>query len=137
MGYSLIVLLPGTEPVSLPWLAERVTKRFASEPGVRVAVEATNLHSFEHLAVAWGEWEIRITKEEAETVLEESREIAGSIGSHRADRDRIAGCRRRFSLSSDDDPEMDRFNDYLFIVEILEKIPGAILIEDGEFMDES
>ena len=68
-------------------------------------------------------------------VLEESQEIAARFAANHPARAAIARARCRFELTSDDDPDMDHFNDLVFISQAAEAI-GPVYIFDpqaGEF----
>jgi hypothetical protein len=41
----------------------------------------------------------------------------------------IAICNRRIATHADDDPNMDYFNDYIFVLEALESFDGLILFD--------
>ena len=72
------------------------------------------------LTLSFGEWRLHVELEEGPHVVPESHELAEMLDDTGA-AVRIAGCERRLSIwSPDRDPEMDHFNDYLGVVELLE-----------------
>lgn len=83
----------------------------------------------DHIKLAWSNWSLRLFFAVAPHVLIESKEIAAAKATHRADRDIIASCDRRIEITSDPDPKMDHFNDYIFVLEVLERIPGVVLFD--------
>lgn len=76
-------------------------------------------------------WHLKLSLEDSDYVLEESREIAEALpGCPRAAE--IALCRRRIELWSDyDDWEMEHINDYILACEILSGFEGVILWDPG------
>ena len=137
MAYELMALLTDEADISLGHLVDLLRERFASDPGAVVRLEEYPLIGSEYVAVRWGDWSFRLSHEDEPHVQEESREMAETCAGDRPDRGRIAGCRRRISMAADDDPGMDHFNDYCFIMELLGKQPGVILFDPrtGEFTD--
>lgn len=90
----------------------------------------------DHIKLAWSNWSLRLLFAVASHVLIESKEIAAGVATHRANRDIIASCNRRIEITSAPDPKMDHFNDYIFVLEVLERIPGVVLFDPyaGTFM---
>jgi hypothetical protein len=138
MGYALLAMIPGSEQISIGQLSEQLRKKFAPDPDAKVSVQPKTAFQGEHVRISWGEWGFRVNLAEGPNVLAESREIAEQFGKQRPDRDRLALSRRRVEVASDDDVDMDHFNDYIFIAELLEELHRAILFEPegGTFMDE-
>ena len=65
-------------------------------------------------------------------VLQESREIEEKIGGDEDDLG-IANCDRRVEVASDiPDPEMDHFNEYLLVIEVLQSFKGIIAVDPKE-----
>lgn len=84
------------------------------------------------LSLIKGDWEIHLTLQEGPEVLEESRRIAEHVGGAE-DELGIGKCNRRVDIASDvPDPEMDHFNDYLLVVEMLQQFQGVIPIDPHE-----
>ncbi|MCI0379692.1 MAG: hypothetical protein L0215_18970 [Gemmataceae bacterium] len=77
-------------------------------------------------------WEIHLRMRDGPEVLEESRRIADHIGG--ADEELgISSCSRRVEVASDmPDPEMDHFNDYLMVIEVLQSFQGLIPVDPQE-----
>ncbi|MGZ5461272.1 MAG: hypothetical protein ACXWN1_31940, partial [Thermoanaerobaculia bacterium] len=64
------------------------------------------------ILLRWPGYTFAIHREAMPHVLEESVEIAEQFGARLPHRDRVARCRVRFSTQGDEDPSMNRFNDY-------------------------
>jgi hypothetical protein len=89
----------------------------------------------DELTVAVGSFHFHIAFSDQPRVLQESIEIAAEFAADRPDRAAIARAACRFELSSDDDPDMDHFNDMLFICHAAESL-GPVYIfdpQEGEF----
>ena len=68
-------------------------------------------------------------------VLEESADLASQpkIRAKASLADEVRACRRRIEVSGEDDPAMARFNDYLSLLQALEKaVPGILLLDPRE-----
>src|SRR5262245_13628988 len=84
------------------------------------------------LTLTSGEWEINLTLEDGPDVLEDSIRIADHVGDAEGELG-VATCNRRIDVSSDTpDPEMDHFNDYLQIIEVLQSFNGVIPVDPQE-----
>lgn len=137
MAYELIALLTDGSDIDLGRLTHLLREEFASDPGAVVGLEAYPLTESRYVAVRWGGWSFRLSYEDEPHVQVEAQEIAETYAGSRPDRGLIAGCRRRISMVADDDPGMDHFNDYCFIVQRLEEQAGVILFDPQaqEFID--
>lgn len=69
------------------------------------------------LTVAYGDFHFRIDYQAGALVAEESREMAIRHAATHPARNRIQAAHSRYELSADADPDMDHFNDFLFISE--------------------
>jgi len=69
-------------------------------------------------------------------VVEESIEIAQQDFLVDKKKENIASCTSRYEMSADTDPNMDYFNESLFIIEIFEKFTGVFIFDpnSGEFL---
>jgi hypothetical protein len=121
--YSAFGLLTPDSNFTMTEAAKRLSAKFPS-----FAVEQTG----DTIVVSSADWEIHLSLNQSPTVLVESREIAGHIGGSEDAKD-IAVCARRVEIASDiPDPEMDHFNDYLFVVEVLQSFKGLIAVDPRE-----
>ncbi len=86
----------------------------------------------QQLQLTSGDWEIHLTLQEGPEVLQESAQIAEQIGGAE-DELGIRTCNRRVDVASDiPDPEMDHFNHYLQIIEVLQTFQGVIPVDPSE-----
>jgi len=86
----------------------------------------------QQLQLSSGDWEIHLTLQEGPEVLQESARIAEHVGGAE-DELGIRTCNRRVDIASDvPDPEMDHFNDYLQIIEVLQTFQGVIPVDPRE-----
>jgi hypothetical protein len=121
--YSAFGLLTPDSDFTMAEAARRLSAKF---PSLAVEMKADTL------VVSSAEWEIHLTLNKSPMVLEESRNIAEHIGGAEDAKD-IAACDRRVELTSDiPDPEMDHFNDYLLVIEVLQSFKGLIAVDPRE-----
>ena len=122
MYHAYALLLPDSD-CSLVAAAEKLAARF---PGFTVE------QADRQVRLAQGDWEMRLTLDDGPEVLEDSLRIADHIGG--ADEELgIARCHRRVDVASDiPDPEMDHFNDYLQVIEVLQSFQGVIAVDPSE-----
>jgi hypothetical protein len=121
--YTAFGLLTPDSDFTMTEAAKRLSAKF---PSFTVERDADTI------VVSRADWEIHLTLNESPTVLDESREIAGHIGGTDDAKD-IAACTRRVEVASDiPDQGMDHFNDYLFVVEVLQSFKGVIAVDPRE-----
>src|SRR5262245_22600963 len=86
----------------------------------------------QRLSLSSDDWEIHLTLQVGPEVLQDSMRIADHIGG--ADEELgIAKCGRRVDVATDyPDPEMDHFNDYLKVIEVLQSFQGVIAVDPSE-----
>lgn len=137
MAYELIALLTDASALNLERLTRLLGEVFSADAEATVELEVSPQAEGRRVAVRWGDWSFRFSYEDEPHVAEEARGIADAYANGRPDRGLIAGCRRMISMTADDDPGMDRFNDYCFIVQRLGGEPGVILFDPRveEFID--
>lgn len=76
------------------------------------------------------DWEMHLGLNSEPSVAEESVELAPRIARSEEEARDIASCNRRVEVSSDDpDPQMEHFNDYLIVVEVMQSFKGVISID--------
>lgn len=95
------------------------------------------LESGPTVSLRWHDYTMTVYRSALPHVLEESAELASEFAAHRPDRDRIARCKLRFEISAEEDPNMDHFNDYLFVGEALQRLARVYRFENasGEFLE--
>lgn len=125
MSYSQMVLLCSEESLDLAQIEQRLSADIPSADLYRSSIPRGG----EFLELTWNDWAIAVGYEKGDVVAEESREIAEAYAEFRPDRSAIAHCRQRIVVNSAPDPEMEHFNDFVLVLESLEKIPGAVLFD--------
>ena len=77
-------------------------------------------------------WEIHLKVVEGALVQQEARDIAQHIGGTE-DELGLGTCTRCVQVASDvPDPEMEHFNDYLLVIEVLQSFRGVIAVDPKE-----
>ena len=121
--YRAFGLLQAASDLTLEEVAVRLRAKF---PGYSVAQNAGQI------TVAKGDWEIELRLNEEPIVLVESAELAEKIAGT-IDGTEIAACTRRVEVWSDTpDPMMEHFNEFLFVVEVLQSFRGVIAVDPRE-----
>ncbi len=89
------------------------------------------------VTLSWPDYWLKAGWSSAPHVLEESAGLAERAGAHHPDRQRIARCASRVELSGDADPDMLRFNDYLFVGEALARLGNVYRFDQAsdEFLE--
>lgn len=75
------------------------------------------------IEVIIGEWTCCVYLSSEPHVLVESQEMAELFAATRPEQEEIATCKRRFEVIGN--PNMDYFNDYLFVLQALESFSGV------------
>lgn len=120
--YDALVLVDPSSPITFQDVEKVLRARSFSVPP---AIQATA----DHLIVTLNGYHLKLWWAAGPHVRQESAELANEHAKGHPARDRIALCSTRIEVSGDEDMDMDYFNDYVFILEELEKI-GTVYIFD-------
>ena len=121
--YRAFGLLQAASDLTLDEVAVRLRAKF---PDYSVSLNAGQV------TVAKGDWEIELRLNVEPIVLVESAELAEKIAGT-IDGTEIAACARRVEVWSDTpDPMMEHFNEFLFVVEVLQSFRGVIAVDPRE-----
>ena len=131
MAYSAFALLPPEADADGSKIAEILSQYFKGSEPIKEMRKTMGQSSVMHWAIRlrWHHWRMQIALNTNSDILEDSRKIAQEYGQGRSDSDIIASCDRRIEVLCEPDPNGDHFNDYVSVLEALEKIPGAILFD--------
>ena len=125
-GYAALALIPPTSPAVTPeLLRDMLELKFRTVSDVKISV----LQNRVDFIVNEMRFVLHIEDSASGHVFTESQQIVAIYGKNRADSAVIAACDRRITLTSDDDPDLSRYSDYIFVLETLEKIDGVILFD--------
>ncbi|MGH7145525.1 MAG: hypothetical protein ACREJ2_15550 [Planctomycetota bacterium] len=116
MSYSAIVLIPNSMNLDLTKPIRRLQR---PECGLQVEWLGPDT-----LRIADGEWTISLSLEQELHVAEESCELIAQYGAGRADSATLASAKRRISIYSEEDPNMEHFNAFALVLEAFQEIPG-------------
>ena len=118
--YQAFAFLQDDSDFDIEVLRQRLVKRF---PTMKVVHEEKNI-SLQVL-----DWKIRVHLADEPFVAQESLEISEYFAQCPLAAE-IAECKRRVEIcSTDPDPEMEYFNNYIILCETLESFRGVILFD--------
>ncbi len=80
--------------------------------------------------MSWGEFSLRLCRNSLPHVLEESREMAELFAVRRPEQSRIAACGVRVEIAGSEDGQMEYFNHYCVVVEVIESL-GTVYTFDS------
>ena len=138
MSYEAFVLLPNSN-FTLERAAKLLEVRFASRPDLKVTLK-------KNVTVkADDRWQLKVQLNLEPHVIEESIELAQSLAAgrcataapellERAKNAKLESFPARFEISSSRDPNMDHFNDYLFVLEALGALEGSVAFDPSTNM---
>ncbi|MGI4869598.1 MAG: hypothetical protein ACRYFX_00295 [Janthinobacterium lividum] len=134
MGYTYYSYLAFITPDSAADLAGLQACLQALSAQLNQAPKPTLTLDGNELTVAFEEYSFHIYYATEAHVQEEALEIAATnpdtlvdLAEQPIDPARLGTCTRRFELWGDPDPDMDYFNDSLYILEALEELEGVII----------
>ena len=83
------------------------------------------------------QWNLSIEWQDEDWKQEEMRWLADTSAKERGDYELIATCKQSMTTGGDDDPNMDYFNTYVWMINAFESIPGLIIFDpnDGTFIE--
>lgn len=120
--YELLLMLSNPDTASLIRLQVAIVETYASHStGESPTLQIVG----DRLTVRFGTFHFHIDVGCQPHVLEESREIAAEFAIGMPQQAAIAACACRFELTSDDDPDMDYFNDMAYLTEAAESLGGV------------
>ena len=113
--YESLVMVDPADAITVEQLAAELRRFYEGKPGAPAEI----VRSGQDIELRWPDYVLAVGRSRVPHVLEESKEIAEQAGQQHPAREQIASCTCRFEMSGDDDPDMDHFNDYLFVGEAL------------------
>ena len=123
-----MALIPPKHDLVFAELVDRLTDRFAGAGDRNVSVEVVEPGV---IAVLRDNWSLRVHWEDEPHVQAESVEIASLVAANEEDAQIIRTCRRCITTAGDADPNMLFFNDYVFVLEVLDSIPDLYIFDQN------
>ncbi len=130
--YELFFILSDPNTASLRLLEQAIVAEYASHND---SIAPRIINSGERLAVEFEGFSFLIDLNCGSSVQQECDDAANNFAAEHPQKALIAGSRCRFELSSDDDFEMDYFNDLMFLSTAAESLGGVFTFDarQGEF----
>jgi hypothetical protein len=128
MKYTAFALVPSDTDTSLRQ-AETYIREFYAQQSHAASGTIQIVSQDETLTIHLDSWRMFVVYNCEPYVLEESKDIAEMLSRRHPEMMKLQGYGCRFELWSDEDPNMDYFNEYLFVLEQLSKIPEAVLVD--------
>jgi hypothetical protein len=127
MAYHAFALIHADSDIDFAVITDRLTDRLRHMKVLRVGSS---------IQVFYRGWTINLNFVAAPHVVAESGEIAGNFAEGRPDRTKISGCNTRIEITGDVDPDLDHFNDYVGVLDVLSRFDNIVLFdpEKGTFM---
>ena len=122
MFYEILALTGDSQVTNLVILQAKLRSRYQQH---KSAPDLIEFISEKQLIIKWTNFQFTIYKNTESYVLEESQDIARNFPQY----PKIAKCDRRLEVSSDEDRQMEHFNDYIFIQETIEHLGRVFLYE--------
>jgi hypothetical protein len=130
LSYQALILLPSDTDASLQKAETELHAFFDKLKGDKlrgVHIQSETQNSWVVLTI--NGWKLFIRLSTATGNQEESQEIADRLGTQCPVDLRLKPYGARFEITSDPDPNMDYFNDYVFVVEALSSFEGAVALD--------
>jgi hypothetical protein len=132
-GYQALIMLSGREAPSIDLVKERLQEVF-DRVDKTAALETTAPNCLK-ISIAPGDsgaddWQMRVSTNHDPAVLTEAQEIAAAhMEPDDPRKPTLATYDFRIEIGCDPDPNMDRFNYYVRVLESLSTLPGAIVFD--------
>ena len=130
--YDVMILAPPLAEVTLDRARSALQNYFA-----RKSLAPTVAVANGQLQVDFSGYLFRVIANSEPYVKLESQEIADIFAADRDDREVIASCSARYAVLAPDDPAMDHFNDFLYLLHAFEAAyNGAVAFDSvsGNFL---
>ena len=131
--YESMILVDPDVIITTEQLADELRRFYSGKQGAPTDI----LHSGQDIRLRWPNYVLEIARSTLPLVVEESAEVAERFAARHPAHDRIASCACRFEMSGDDDPDMEHFNDYLYVGEALARLGRVYCFDQGScgFLD--
>jgi hypothetical protein len=118
-----MVLIPPHQTITFTDIAAQLQAHLAKRnPAAQCSLEGAKI-----TILLDGEYRLRIYWETAPHVLVESQELAAKF--EHPQKAIMATCDRRLTTVGDADPNMNYFNDYVYVLEVLEDLPHVFVYD--------
>jgi hypothetical protein len=127
MYESLLLIHPDT-PVTSAALAAELRRHYERLQQPATIVE----RGTSGLDLRFAGYAFHVDHDRSPHVLEESVDIATRFGSATGKQERIAACSSRFEVRADNDPSMNYFTDFMYIIDAAQSL-GEVYAFDTAF----
>ena len=124
--YKLMALIPKDAEITFDDIYARLQRKFAKIEEARIERPETN-----HIQLRFNDWLYHIHLEDKPSAIE-LIEILETFATKRPDWDVIASSDQRMTTYGMSDPDMDHFNDHVFVMEVLESLPELYLYDPND-----
>lgn len=125
-SYEHLILISDNSEITI---AKLVAKLETINWGTREVEIKTYIDS---INVIIDDWCLAIGLNQAEHVIEESKEIANEFAQKHQLYQEISTCKKRFEISGEPDFDMIYFNDFCFVLEKIESFKGVYTFDKHE-----
>jgi hypothetical protein len=131
--YESLILVDPDVTITAEQLAAELRRFYQGKAGAPAEIA----HAGQDVRLRWPGYLLEVGRSSVPHVLIESQELALKFAREHPARDRIASCTCRFEVSGDDDPDMEHFNDSLYVGEALSRLGSVYRFEQAscEFLD--
>jgi hypothetical protein len=123
--YEALLLIDPDTPVTIKSLQVELEKFYKTDLKRPDSIRLMDCE----IQLVWPDFTLTINYSEAPYVIELSREVAGQFAKMPEISEQVRQCRACFEITGDDDPDMDHFNDYVFVIQAAEHL-GTIYAFD-------
>jgi len=116
--YESMLLIHPDKPIGTATLASELRSFYQGSDQSAIITERGQ----SGLDLQFKDYIFRLDFDRSPHVLEEAADIAARFGANTGKQQRIAACTSRFEVRADDDPEMNYFNDFMYIIEASQRI---------------
>jgi hypothetical protein len=117
--YGTLCFLQNDSDFDLSIATERLIKTFPE-------AQVTQLD--QSISIQFPDWKMQLHLADEPFIADEAKDLAEYFSDcPRATE--IAACKRRVEIGADPDPNMDHFNDFVFVCQMLEEFKGVILFD--------
>jgi hypothetical protein len=124
-SYQAFVMLPTEHSPSPDLVKQQIQQRFdLANPLAQIEIEP------DYITITVEDWQMRVCANSDPSVLEEAQEIAAKhLEPDDPKQAALVTYGFRLEISCDEDPNMDYFNCYIYVLEALSEFPDAIVFD--------
>lgn len=132
MSYHAMILVPPHNTVSLQNIEEKLRTFYTNDQRrIQFSYDRDYAEGALFLKLSVNDWICKIYFLTDDDIIEEAREMAEESAANHPEKNLIASCASRFEIACAPDANMDYFNDYVWVLNVIETFPPVYIWDEA------